>query len=364
MGVRSPSLLPLHAVESVSGGFVLVLDRTPAGTLAELLAARRRLQPGEVVTLAEGVVDALTALHRAGLTHGAVDVEAVRLGLDGRPLLGPVGAASATLLDDVTAAAALCRRALGTASGPAAAEPVRSALLAALAPPFTDAAGLGAVVRSSAPAVPIRVTDPDGSPRPEPNALRSQVRTPSGPPWRRLAVASLASVALLAAVITGVGWARRAERPSTAALPAVTSPPINLSPSAGPAPEPAPIDWTAVVRRLDARRAAAFARLDHAALEATDAAGSAVLRRDRAVIAALASRGGAPRGVGWEVLGVEVVGAGPPGVIVLVTDRMRSYDVVARGRVVARAPPRGTATWRLTLVPVRRGWRVAEVTPG
>jgi hypothetical protein len=74
-------------------GLVLVLDLAAGGSLARLLATRRRLAPGEVVTIAVPLAQALAAVHAQGLVHGDVTPANVLFAADGRPLLSDLGVA-------------------------------------------------------------------------------------------------------------------------------------------------------------------------------------------------------------------------------------------------------------------------------
>ena len=75
-----------------------------APTLQTTLDSRGSLRAGECVWLGMAVAEALAALHRAGLAHGAVDAGAVRLPTGGTLLANLVdGPKDATAADDVAA---------------------------------------------------------------------------------------------------------------------------------------------------------------------------------------------------------------------------------------------------------------------
>lgn len=114
---------------------VLVLDHASGGSLDRLLA-RRRLSPGEVVTVVAPLAAALAAAHARGLVHGAISADSVRFSGQGMPLLsglegapvstGPVktgrggtadpgSAADPATAQDVWALAALCHHSLAGA---------------------------------------------------------------------------------------------------------------------------------------------------------------------------------------------------------------------------------------------------------
>lgn len=92
-GVDHPHVVRLRAVVADGDAMVLVLDLAPGGSLARLLATRRRLGTGEVVTLGVPLAQALAAVHAQGLLHGDVTPANVLFGADGRPLLSDLGVA-------------------------------------------------------------------------------------------------------------------------------------------------------------------------------------------------------------------------------------------------------------------------------
>lgn len=105
--VRHPHLLHLYdviplddpvagpgkAAGGISGAprVALALQLAEGGSLAQVLAARQRLTPGEVVTLLSPVAAALAALHEAGVVHGDVSSGNVLFLSDGMPMLADVG---------------------------------------------------------------------------------------------------------------------------------------------------------------------------------------------------------------------------------------------------------------------------------
>ena len=91
-----PHLVRLHAVVPADGASVLVLDLADGGSLAELLAARGRLTPGEVITAVAPVAAALAYLHDQGVVHGDVSAANILFTAGGSPLLADVGVARLT----------------------------------------------------------------------------------------------------------------------------------------------------------------------------------------------------------------------------------------------------------------------------
>lgn len=90
-GVASPHLVRMRTVVTSPDGLVLVLDLAGGGSLASVLATRRRLSPGEVVTVAVALARALADVHAAGLVHGDLSPANVLFATDGRPLLADLG---------------------------------------------------------------------------------------------------------------------------------------------------------------------------------------------------------------------------------------------------------------------------------
>ena len=92
----------LRVRETVARGdqLVLVLDHADGGTLAELLAARETLDPGEVVTTVAPVAEALAAGHGRDLRHGDISPESIVFTSQGLPLLADLGVHALVDTDD------------------------------------------------------------------------------------------------------------------------------------------------------------------------------------------------------------------------------------------------------------------------
>ncbi|PWW24783.1 serine/threonine protein kinase [Geodermatophilus normandii] len=93
-----PHLVRLHEVvhQPRRGGparVALVLDLLEGGSLAALLARRRRLRPGEVVTALAPVAAALACAHEQGVVHGDLSPGNVVFTAEGRPVLTDLGVA-------------------------------------------------------------------------------------------------------------------------------------------------------------------------------------------------------------------------------------------------------------------------------
>ena len=72
---------------------VLVLERLPNGTLAELLERRGALDAGEAVTILAPIASTIDRLHAAGVAHGGLSLGAVCFRGDGAPTLTGFGTA-------------------------------------------------------------------------------------------------------------------------------------------------------------------------------------------------------------------------------------------------------------------------------
>ena len=72
---------------------MIVMERHPGLTLADLLVRRERLTPGEARTVLTAITAAVSRLHASGITHGGVRADAVLVSARGEPLLGGFGSA-------------------------------------------------------------------------------------------------------------------------------------------------------------------------------------------------------------------------------------------------------------------------------
>lgn len=91
--LQTPYVVRLRAVVGEGDGTVLVLDHAGGGSLATLLLHRGRLEPGEVVTIAVPLAEALAVAHARGLVHGDVTPSNVLFTSGGMPLLADLGVA-------------------------------------------------------------------------------------------------------------------------------------------------------------------------------------------------------------------------------------------------------------------------------
>ena len=91
--LEHPHLVRLHELVPDGHALVLVLDLADGGSLADLLARRDRLTPGEVVTALSPVAAALAYAHDEGVTHCDVSAANVLFTAAGEPLLADLGVA-------------------------------------------------------------------------------------------------------------------------------------------------------------------------------------------------------------------------------------------------------------------------------
>lgn len=287
-GLSHPHLArPPELVETPAGP-VLVCDRA-AGTLADVLAAHGPLTAGMAVTACAPVAQALAALHRKAIVHGAVHPACIEITTAGRPLLAgllsarPAGGESAPVpgarrfaapevlrgeprapAADVYALAAMVRAVLGgapsTSAGqsaastawPGVAEGVSGQLDRALAsePGLRPGADeLAAALLTMAAPEPLVLPPSLGSSRRlpmravrRPKAARRPAgrwRTP-GIGWGRLSVLLAVPLLLAGAVLAGVQWARLQPAATPASLAATPAPSVTAASGASPSQQPPP----------------------------------------------------------------------------------------------------------------------------
>jgi hypothetical protein len=88
-----PHIVRVLEVVHDGDGVALAMQFAPGGSLDDLLRARGRLTPGQVVAVAAPVADALASAHRRGVLHGDVKPANVLFTSDGEPLLSDFGVA-------------------------------------------------------------------------------------------------------------------------------------------------------------------------------------------------------------------------------------------------------------------------------
>ncbi len=421
-GVEHPHVLRLRSVLGDGEAMVLVLDVATGGSLAGLLAARGRLSPGEIVTLAVPLGEALAAVHRQGVLHGDVTPSNVLFTSDGRPVLSDLGVSrligvGSTARDgtpgfvdpaldpgpagDVHGLAATCLAAL-TGEAPydesgrrrheqVEPSPLRDALERALDPdpahrPTADELALA--VFDAVPAVPMRLAS-----RPERVSKGSDQRSGAGSFDAAPAVTHRIVTGPLAARPTGDGRSaepagtqvprhrrRRTPRWRTflavvlgglaVAMAAVTgiawagagNGPVPGSVQRSRPPAEAAPDWAGVMARLDARRSRAFAAGDLGGLDGVYASDSPAGARDRLLLRRLVAAGLRTRGLHLRTVSVRRGSLDADAARLLVDDTMDSYVLVdSSGRRVQQRPGRGRQTWSVTLVRSAGTWKVADI---
>ena len=414
----TPYVVRLRAVHGEGQDTVLVLDLAPGGSLAALLARRGSLDPGEVVTVAAPLAQALAAAHACGLVHGDVTPANVLFTADGMPLLADLGLSrlagdgaggpvdgTAEYLDpavaaggqpdeaaDVWALAAVCHQLLcgtpphegesvdGVLDAAVAGERAPLGLLAPTAPRALvaaierglerdpalrpDALAFASLVRRSHAAAPVRMSDgPVSAARQPEQRPTHRVRDAEPVPAPSADVAggrsrrTIAVAAMVAGLVVAAvaGWLSGRGAPvQLASVEAATRS------TASPTPQ-----WAEVLDRLDRARADAFAAGDAGALAAVYAPGSRLLAADRQAIARLAAAGRRATGVRHTVRKVVVQSQDTRSARLQTVDELSAYDVVdGAGRVVARSAPRRAATFVVRLVLTPGGWRLSDITPG
>ncbi|MGZ4615093.1 MAG: serine/threonine-protein kinase [Actinomycetes bacterium] len=406
--VEHPHLVRVHGAFMAGDSVILVLDHVPGGSLTRLLECRGRLTASEVVTLLVPLAQALSVVHDHGLTHGQVSPSSVLLTDDGRPMLSDVGLLRLLTPPDAPAAggeagdvhdlAATCWTALVglppydgahariDASGlDGAGERVAAALELGLQAGESPARGrrvsadaLAAAVFAAAPAAPLRLhtwarphplvdpRNPDaGRDRPD-GAGRHRSRSPGGRSavpdrrlaargWRAWAVALLGVAALTMAALSGLAWAGAdADAPPAGVRVVQPSKPVVR--------HGRPVDWAAVLRHLDARRADAFAAADFRRLDGLYARGAPALARDRTRLRQLAGAGVRAKHLHLRATRVEVRTQQAARVVLRVVDVLDPYELrTTSGRLVERRPGRAAKTWAVTLVKEREVWRIYDV---
>lgn len=84
----------IDVTSTPDGAHALILSRHAAGTLARLLADRRRLVAGEAITVLAPLATALRRMHAAGVAHGSVGPGSVLFDAAGSPALACFGRAT------------------------------------------------------------------------------------------------------------------------------------------------------------------------------------------------------------------------------------------------------------------------------
>ncbi|HEX4429460.1 MAG TPA: hypothetical protein VHZ96_09350 [Frankiaceae bacterium] len=352
LALADPGLVPIRSVRKAYDGIALVYGHLPTpATGLHLLARRRLLSAGEVVTLGVALCWALAHAHDAGIAHGRLADADVLIGPDGRPVLTGVGVRG--VLGAPGEAAADIRaleRMLASLLDPVSAGAPRVA--EALAASSCNAAGLAALLAASTQAEPLRVDEQPSEPAEE----RIRRRRPRLMPRRanpRMLTAGVGAV-LIGGLAGGVGWASApGPQPQSAVLP----------PAARTAGHQ-PIDWRAVLTKLDLARSAAFGRPGSVGLDGVDVPGSPASRYDAAAVVSLRARDAHAVGLRLELGSVRIESAAPGRVTLRVTDRRMPYEIRdSHGKIVSRVAGRAAAAHLIELDASSAGaWRFATVS--
>lgn len=124
-----------------------------------------------------------------------------------------------------------------------------------------------------------------------------------------------------------------------------------------------PAAWASVLDSLDARRSAAFARGDPAALQQVYVADSVALRRDTTRLATLTAQHERASGVRHRVRSVRVLAQTDGRAVLAVRDTMTAYEVLdADGQVVQRTAARGALSIRMRLTRQGSGWLITSLS--
>lgn len=246
--IEHPNLVRTLEVLDGSDGVTVVMQYAAGGSLADLLAARAHLEPGEVVALAAPIADALDAAHRAGVVHGDVTPSNIVLTSTGEPLLTDFDRESggtdgyvapevragsrADARSDVFALASVCRDALG-GDVPTALAPVLDAATASDPQERVASCGeLALLLRAAVAEDAVRL------PGPAPAHVRActpRTRQFGPRPPARVAPRRRTRPLVVAAVMVGflcVGVAWRVARPTTQPPPSCPGPAVPVPPGA------------------------------------------------------------------------------------------------------------------------------------
>jgi hypothetical protein len=425
-GIRHQHVVGLRdGVALADGSLALVLDLVDGGTLAQLVAARGHLRPGEVVTVVAPLAETLAELHAAGIQHGDLAPGNVLFDADGRPLLADLGTVRITgeardeqfgtpgYVDPMVVA--------GGSPGPAS-DVYGLGALAWFA--LTGRTPPGALLREPldtvVPGLPAGLVaaveaalDPDPARRPDPATLARRVydAAPAEPVWlvgatpadgglthriRQLAASDAdvdrarhrggrrrrdrhtgaGRLAVRAAVVTAAGLVvaaaiafggqlltgRGSADPGPGTRAVATSAHASTIAPASSSDRLSDAQAVTLVQQLSSSRAAAFARADASLLATATAPGSPADRAARTALASLRRQGMVYRGIALRVRAAHVHSATPAELVVDVVTDVSGYDVVdGRGVVRRHEPARPGTTSRLVLQATGDGWRVTDV---
>src|SRR5450830_1595118 len=400
--VRHAHLAGTYRSLPTKGGSRVVLGAEVDGLGLDLLReVRPRWEPGEVVTLVAPLAGALACLHRHGLVHGALDVHAVTIAFDGRPMLEGLVRAQLPPVPPTPRADVRALATLGLSLVDDARSPLRDVLAAGASgepvgeaegdrAPADDASDLARACESAAVALPIRLPSAEvlaarvlsvrtegaepAPPRRRP-VLAGAGADPAPGRRRSTVIRALAAIAGVSVVVLALG--APAVRGTFARTPGATDPTTASSATATSAPATStPANPVAAARDLTRRRDAAIEDLDEGALNEVTVEGSPAREQDLSFFHRLHDAGVRLDGLVTEVVeAVEVVEAAELGgpspsepstasARVLLTSRIGAHrELGPDGQVLRELPASATSRVVLNLTWTRGSWRVSAVEP-
>lgn len=187
-------LAAIYMVEEVEGGAYAVSEWTGGATLRARLDAGDTIEPEEFLPNAAGLASALSILHEAGVTHGAIDLGAITYTVAHPAKLAAFGrhTRGATTHDDVRSLSEVLEESL-TGSPPGASPP--SELIDGLSPEVDRILREGRRGVIGARSLSEALSTAPTPRRPQPESTR---------PSRRLLIAAVALV-IAAAALVGLG---------------------------------------------------------------------------------------------------------------------------------------------------------------
>jgi len=296
-------------VVALGDDVVVVTDLARGGGLAALVARRRSLTAGQVVTLVAPIAQTLAAVHERGLAHGRVSMSNVVLDQDGRPVLTDWSlAGDGDSAADVAALAAMALHCLGDEAPDSVLSALRSA---------TDGRTLAVALLSSVPAEPLLALPTT----PADNALPADPH----PATRRGAVGIIAVVAIAVAVALGGGilWGR-----SDSAAGGAMQPRIPLTATLTPTAKQVGVDWVRLVQHLERQRVRALINGDAASLARIEIRGTPLWRHDARLLTQLRDTHARLSGRQVRVRSVRVQSVQRRLVVLRVADAFSSYNAV------------------------------------
>jgi hypothetical protein len=368
VALEDAGMVRVREVRTAYDGIALVLAPLPSPMLGlHLLARRRQLSAGEVVTLGVAIAWALAAAHAAGITHGRLRDADVLIDPGGRPMLAGVGVmgvlgAAGEPRNDVSG---LARMLLSLLDGRS---PGASKVAQSLQGSLDAAAELAASLAAACPAAPIGLSEAPVS--------DAELALPVGGVARRRGSRRRRSpfAGLAAGVLGGRRWRRMSRFAAigtgivvlAGVIGWVSAPGPAASSFAGPPAQAAAAHWSGVLSSLDLARAKAFAAPGTIAISEFDAAGSGAFRYDQAAVASLRSQRAHANGLRMVLTAVTVRRQSAGEVTLVVTDTRSAYQVLdAKQLILSRVPARASARHVIVLRSTGPGgWRIAEVNAG